>query len=139
AGLVAVNHGTIRNLAVEDADVDTSAGTVGLLVDFNSGAIENSWTSGAIAGASRVGGVVGDSTGSITDTYSTADVRSRSTEAGGVVAVALGGSDTERVYSTGNVTADTRNVGGVVGYGYSGTEVHDAISLNESVTGPQYA
>lgn len=139
AGLFAVNHGTIRNLAVEDADVDTSAGTVGLLVDFNSGAIENSWTSGAIAGASRVGGVVGDSTGSITDTYSTADVRSRSTEAGGVVGVAIEGSTTQRVYSTGNVTSDTRNVGGIIGYGYEGTGLHNAISLNESVTAPSYA
>src|SRR5699024_10609997 len=138
-GVFAVNEGTIRNLAVEDAEVDTAQGTIGLLADFNEGTIENSWTSGSITGQGRVGGVVGDSTGTITDTYSTADVRSRTTEAGGVVAVALGGSDTERVYSTGNVTADTRNVGGVVGYGYSGTEVHDAISLNESVTGPQYA
>lgn len=139
AGVFAVNEGTIRNVAVEDADIDTPQGTVGLLVDFNSGTVENSWTSGSITGQSRVGGVAGDSTGTITDTYSTADVRSRSTEAGGVVAVALGGSETERVYSSGNVTSDTRNVGGVVGYGYSGTDVHDAISLNESVTAPSYA
>lgn len=138
-GVFAVNEGTIRNLAVEHAEVDTAQGTIGLLADFNVGTIENSWTSGSITGQGRVGGVVGDSTGTITDTYSTADVRSRTTEAGGVVAVALGGSETERVYSTGNVTADTRNVGGVVGYGYSGTEVHDAISLNESVTAPSYA
>src|SRR5699024_4363091 len=80
AGLLAVNHGTIRNLAVEDADVDTSAGTVGLLVDFNSGAIENSWTSGAIAGASRGGGLVGGWSGSITDTLAPSDVRSLATE-----------------------------------------------------------
>lgn len=139
AGLFAVNEGTITNVAIEDADIDTAQGTVGLLVDYNSGTIENSWTSGSITGQSRVGGVVGDSIGTITDSYSTADVRSRSTEAGGVVAVALGGSETERVYSTGNVTSDTRNVGGVVGYGYSGTDVHDAISLNESVTAPSYA
>lgn len=139
AGVFAVNEGTIRNLAVEDADITTAQGTVGLLVDFNAGTVENSWTSGTVTGQGRVGGVVGDSTGTVTDTYSTADVRSRSTEAGGVVAVALGGSTTERVYSTGNVTSDTRNVGGVVGYGYSGTNVHDAISLNESVTAPSYA
>ena len=139
AGVFAVNEGTIRNLAVEDADIDSTQGTLGLLVDFNAGTVENSWTSGSIVGRSRVGGVVGDSTGTVTDTYSTADVRSRSTEAGGVVAVAMAGSETQRVYSTGNVTSDTRNVGGVVGYGYSGTEVHDAISLNESVTAPSYA
>ena len=139
AGVFAVNEGTIRNLSVEDADINTAQGTVGLLVDFNAGTVENSWTSGSIVGQSRVGGVVGDSTGTVTDSYSTADVRSRSTEAGGVVAVAMAGSDTQRVYSTGNVTSDTRNVGGVVGYGYSGTDVHDAISLNESVTAPSYA
>lgn len=139
AGVFAVNEGTIRNLSVEEADINTAQGTVGLLVDFNAGTVENSWTSGSIVGQSRVGGVVGDSTGTVTDSYSTADVRSRSTEAGGVVAVAMAGSDTQRVYSTGNVTSDTRNVGGVVGYGYSGTDVHDAISLNESVTAPSYA
>lgn len=139
AGVFAVNQGTIRNVAVEDADIETAQGTVGLLVDFNAGTIENSWTSGSITGQSRVGGVAGDSTGTITDSYSTADVRSRSTEAGGVVGVAMGGSETERVYSTGNITTATRNVGGVVGYGYNQTRIHDAISLNESVTAPSYA
>lgn len=139
AGLVATNAGTIRDLAVVDADIDSAQGTIGILADYNTGTIERSWTSGTITGQGRVGGLVGDSTGIVRDSYSTADVRSRSTEAGGVVAVALGGSTTERVYSTGNVTSDTRNVGGVVGYGYAGTVVEHVVSLNESVTAPSYA
>lgn len=139
AGLFAVNEGTISNLAVVDAQIDTTQGTVGLLVDYNKGTIENSWTSGSIVGQNRVGGISGESTGIIRDSYSTADVRARATESGGVVAVALGGSTTERVYSTGNVTADIRNTGGVVGYGYFGTVFENSISLNESVTAPSYA
>ena len=138
-GLFATNEGTIGNLAVTHADIDTTKGTIGILADYNTGTIENSWTSGSIVGKGRVGGLVGDSTGVVRDSYSTADVRSRSTEAGGVIAVALGGSTTENVYSTGNVTSDTRNVGGVVGYGYTGTTVRNVISLNESVTAPSYA
>ncbi|MPV36312.1 metallophosphoesterase [Georgenia subflava] len=138
-GLFATNEGTIRDLAVTDADIDTTKGTIGILADYNTGTIENSWSSGSIIGQGRVGGLVGDSTGVVRDSYSTADVRSRSTEAGGVVAVALAGSTTENVYSTGNVTSDTRNVGGVVGYGYTGTTVRNVLSLNESVTAPNYA
>ncbi|WP_154402119.1 metallophosphoesterase [Ornithinimicrobium cavernae] len=138
-GVFATNEGTIRNLAVTGAQIDTTKGTIGVLADYNTGTIENSWTSGSIIGRGRVGGLVGDSTGVVRNSYSTADVRSRTTEAGGVVAVALGGSITENVYSTGNVTSDTRNVGGVVGYGYTGTTVRNAISLNESVTAPSYA
>ncbi|MEE6296263.1 metallophosphoesterase [Georgenia wangjunii] len=139
AGLFATNAGTIRDLAVTGADIDSAQGTIGILADYSTGVIEGSWTSGSITGASRVGGVVGDSTGVVRDSYSTADVRSRATEAGGVVGVALAGSTTQRVYSTGNVTADTRNVGGVVGYGYTGTTVDHVVSLNESVTAPSYA
>lgn len=139
AGLFATNAGTIRNLAVTGADIDSAQGTIGILADYNTGTIEGSWTSGTITGKGRVGGLVGDSIGVVRDSYSTADVRSRTTEAGGVVGVALGGSTTERVYSSGNVTSDTRNVGGVVGYGYVGTVVVDVISLNESVTAPSYA
>ncbi len=139
AGLFATNAGAIRDLAVVDAQIDSPQGTIGILADYNTGTIERSWTSGTITGQGRVGGLVGDSVGVVRDSYSTADVRSRTTEAGGVVAVALGGSTTERVYSTGNVTSDTRNVGGVVGYGYTGTVVERVISLNESVTAPSYA
>lgn len=138
-GVFATNEGTIRNLAVVDAAIDTAQKTVGILVDYNTGTIESSWTSGTITGAGRVGGLVGDSLGTVRDSYSTADVRSVSTEAGGVVGVALGSSMTENVYSSGNVTSDARNVGGVVGYGYDGTTVQNVISLNGSVTAPSYA
>ncbi|WP_144276683.1 metallophosphoesterase [Parenemella sanctibonifatiensis] len=138
-GLFSSNGGTIRNLAVVDADIESSRGTAGILVDHNTGTVERSWTSGRIVGESRVGGLVGDNEGVVRDYYSTADVRSLNTEAGGVVAVALGGSLTERVYATGNVTSDVRNVGGVVGYGYNETEINDSLSLNKSVTAPQWA
>src|SRR5699024_6830645 len=87
AGLFANNAGTIRDLAVVDADIDAAQGTVGILADYNTGTVEGSWTSGSTTGQGRVGGVVGDSEGVVRDSYSTADVRSRSTEAGGVVAV----------------------------------------------------
>ncbi|OPG12350.1 hypothetical protein [Microbispora sp. GKU 823] len=73
------------------------------------------------------------------DAYSTANVHVRTTEAGGVIGVALAGSTTERVFSTGAVIADTRNDGGVAGYGYTGTTIRDSIALNPTVTAPSWA
>lgn len=138
AGLFSANDGTIKNLAVS-ADIDVDKETAGIVADVNNGTIERVWTSGRISAAGRVGGIVGDSFGVMQDVYSTADVRSRSTEAGGVAGLGMPGSVTQRAYSTGNVRSDTRNVGGVVGYGYDNTTIDSVISLNASVTAPSYA
>ncbi|QWF23315.1 metallophosphoesterase [Nocardioides sp. LMS-CY] len=137
-GLFADNYGTVRNLVVE-GEVETDRGTVGLVADQNHGLIERVRTAGSIAGATRVGGIVGDHYGTIRDSYSTAAVTTTGLYAGGVVAIAIGGSVTERVYATGTVKATGRNAGGVVSYGYENTRVGNVVSLNERVQAPSFA
>src|SRR5699024_1617258 len=133
AGLFGVNAGTIRNLAVTDAAIGDGPRRSGILADVNTGTIESSWTSGWISGSSRVGGIAGDSTGVIRDSYSLARVLSRATESGGVVGVARAGSTTERVYATGGVASVRNNAGGLVGYGYAGTTIQDSLALTPGV------
>ncbi|KDA05993.1 metallophosphoesterase [Microbacterium sp. CH12i] len=139
SGLFQTNEGTIHDLAVVDANITALIGTAGILADVNNGTIERSWTAGSISAPSRAGGLVGDSTGTVRDSYSTASVQVSGTESGGLIGVALAGSVTENVYAAGVVGADTRNTGGVVGYGYNETVIRNAMSLNIAVTAPSYA
>ncbi|GAA4204649.1 metallophosphoesterase [Microbispora amethystogenes] len=138
-GLFTQISGHVHDLAVLDAKVDTTAARAGILANSSTGAVERVWVSGSVTAGSRAGGLVGDSQGVVRDAYSTADVHVRTTEAGGVIGVALAGSTTERVFSTGAVTADSRNDGGVAGYGYTGTTIRDSIALNPTVTAPSWA
>jgi len=139
AGLFAENAGTIRDLAVTDADITGGPRIAGIIADVNSGTIESSWTSGTISGASRVGGIAGNSSGEIRDSYSLATVESAATETGGVAGVGLAGSATERVYATGSVTSTSNNAGGLIGYGYGGTTIQDSLALNPTVTASAFA
>lgn len=138
SGLFATNDGVIRNLSVTGA-VESNTSTAGILCDLNRGTMENCYVSGTITAPSRVGGLVGDSYGIVRNCYSTADVHSLGTEAGGVVGLGMEGSVTERCYATGNVTADSKNAGGIVGYGYTGTTVRNCIALNGKVDGNSYS
>ncbi|MCR1784135.1 metallophosphoesterase [Nocardioides carbamazepini] len=137
-GLFADNDGTVRNLSVV-GDVETERGTVGLVADVNHGLIEQVRTSGSITGSTRVGGVVGDHYGTIRDAYSTADVTTTGLYAGGVVAIATGGSISERLLSTGAVRAQGRNAGGLVSYGYENTVVSQSVSLNDIVQASSFS
>ncbi|SDU52306.1 metallophosphoesterase [Jiangella alkaliphila] len=138
-GLIGVNEGTVRDLAIVGADVATATARGGILADTNAGTVERVYTTGLVTAGSRAGGIVGDNAGVLRDAYSTARVQSYGTEAGGAVGVALAGSTTERVYAGGPVGASTRNTGGVAGYGYTGTVLRDSIALNPTVTAPDYA
>lgn len=138
AGLFADNYGTIRNLVVRN-EVTRTRGTLGLVADTNHGLIERVHTAGSIAGTTRVGGIVGDHYGTIRDSYSTANVSTTGLYAGGVVAIAIGESTSERIYSTGSVKATGRNAGGVVSYGYENTHVSQSVSLNKVVQGTSFA
>lgn len=138
-GLFAMSLGEIRDLGIVEADVVADGASVGLLANASHGTNERVFSTGSVEGQGRVGGLIGDLGGTLTDAYSTADVHTRGTEAGGVVGVALAGSKTSQVYASGDVTAGTRNIGGVVGYGYTGTVVDSVIALGDKVTAPSYA
>lgn len=138
-GLFAMSLGEIRDVGIVDAEVVADRASVGLLANASHGINERVFSTGTVEGQGRVGGLVGDLGGTLTDGYSTATVHTRTTEAGGAVGVALAGSETTRVYASGNVSAGTRNIGGVVGYAYTGTVIDSVIALGEKVSAPSYA
>ena len=114
AGLFGASYGTIRRVAVVDADV-TGKVVVGALVGLQRGLVESCYTSGSVTG-SHAGGLSGVSfNGKVRTSFSTARV------AGGVAAGGLVGNDKGRIltsYATGLVSgADDGMAGGISGNG----------------------
>ncbi|MTW84359.1 metallophosphoesterase [Virgibacillus dakarensis] len=132
-GLFRVNDGTIKNVAVLNADIKVDRNDVGILVDVNNGTIENSYTTGSITGRSNVGGLVGYSNGTVRNSYSTANVKATYKQSGGLIGITNRGSITENVYATGSVTSGASNSGGISGYSYNGTVIQNSAALNPSV------
>ncbi|UPK73149.1 metallophosphoesterase [Nocardioidaceae bacterium SCSIO 66511] len=133
--------GTIHDLALVGAAVDTAATNVGLLVDSSRGTIERVSTAGTIYGGSTVGGVVGYSYGELRNSHSSADVYAADgRQAGGIAGITGRGSVTEFTYATGHVEViEDANAGGISGYAYSGTTVRHNMALNSAVTATGYA
>jgi hypothetical protein len=109
---------------------------VGLFAGVNLGDIKNiGVTNIDIQGSDKVGGLVGNNTGSsnITNSYSTGNVTGEA-HVGGLFGFNDGG-DIMNSYSSGSLSGD-RNVGGLVGYNYNGANIMNSYSLG-SVTGNQ--
>ena len=70
--------GVLRNVAVLDVDIDRTGSpivnSVGGLVGSSRGAVERSYTTGAVTGFENVGGLVGDNRGVVTNSYSSVTV-----------------------------------------------------------------
>lgn len=141
ATLFHLNGGTIKNVAIVDADVtgETGAPQTGILVNTNNGIIERSYSTGKVIGDNTVGGLVGYSNHIVRNSFSTADVTARVSQAGGLIGITNTGSLTEDSYAAGTVKALKSNAGGITGYGYNGTVVKNTIALNPSVTAPTSA
>jgi len=108
--------GRITQLGVVNLDV-TATYRVGGVVGENDGTVSNSHSSGNVAGDDYIGGLVGyNRKGTVINSYSTSSVAG-SFSVGGVV----GGNDgtMSNSYSSGNVNGD-QYVGGVVGYNCRG-------------------
>ncbi|NGP44972.1 CehA/McbA family metallohydrolase [Bacillaceae bacterium SIJ1] len=133
AGLFRMNEGTIKNVAVIDAEVNAGRSDAGILADVNNGTIEQAYTTGTITGTSNVGGLVGYSNGVVRNSYSTANVKATSKQSGGLIGITNRGSITENVYATGSVTSGQSNSGGVSGYSYNNTVIKNSAALNPSV------
>lgn len=148
-GLFSLVTGSVHDLVLEGAQVDTTRGNIGSLVDRLEGSLERVSASGSVTAASTAGGVVGYSCGVVRDVRAEVTVSANAgRQAGGVLGIAggaaqcggTGGSLTERVLATGAVeVVDNANAGGVAGYSYTGTTVRNAIALNPTVTGTSYA
>jgi hypothetical protein len=105
--------GKVSQVGVEEVDITGYSG-VGGLVGENSGTVINSYSTGSVTGNDVVGGLVGDSNfGSVSNSYSTGNVTG-STYVGGLVGHNKGGN-VNNSYSTGSVTGDWDG-GGLVGW-----------------------
>ncbi|RKP55001.1 hypothetical protein D7Z26_07150 [Cohnella endophytica] len=109
-------NGSIRNMIVEDVNIDGGY-AVGGLVGLNFGTIANScYATGNVSGSDNyaVGGLVGINIGTISKSYATGDVSGSDTsEVGGLVGYNEG--TITNSYVTGSVSGDG-DVGGLVGY-----------------------
>ena len=105
---------TISDIGIMDAVVTTTSQTdyTGILVGFNSGVIENSYSTGSVTVVNAVGGLVGNNDGSINNSYSTGSVTGVN-DVGGLVGI--NDASINNSYSTGSVTASGDNAGGLVG------------------------
>ncbi|CAH1213365.1 hypothetical protein PAECIP111893_03676 [Paenibacillus plantiphilus] len=68
AGLFAASSGTIRNIGLEDASV-SGGSRVGGLVGSNSGTVSNAYVKGNVAGDEHVGGLIGLNSGAAAVMY----------------------------------------------------------------------
>ncbi len=116
-GLVAANFGLIAN-ACFSGNV-TGYDHVGGLVGSNlGGTLNTSYSSGSVSGETgeeargRIGGLAGNSTGTISNCYSTASATGNQYVGGLVGGISSG--TVENSYATGNVTGED-NLGGLVG------------------------
>ncbi|MDG5813885.1 GLUG motif-containing protein [Chitinispirillales bacterium ANBcel5] len=111
-----VENGVIRNVGLEDVDINGQATVGGLIGSAHPATIENTYTTGSVNGISGVGGLVGVSIGAtIRNSYSGSAVTGTGSTIGGLVGISANGSTIkDGSYSTGEVTG-SRHVGGLVG------------------------
>ena len=86
---------------------------LGGLVGENSGIITDSSASGAVSGGNMTGGLAGSNTGSIYDSHASGDV-SGAANVGGFVGSSTGGGTVKNCYSTGDVSGEN-NTGSFAG------------------------
>ncbi len=109
----------VRNLRVVDVNIVGSDSYVGGLAGESLGSITTSSSTGAVKGRNGVGGLVGGNGGEMSRCYSTSAAASATGWwVGGLVGIHSGSIATS--YSAGRVSA-TNSVGGLVGYGNAGT------------------
>ena len=122
--------GTVKNVVMEGVQITSNqiyGGSIGGVVGYSWGTIENCSVSGSVSGTMYVGGVVGvQRDGSITGCSSSATVKG-TLNVGGVAGQTSFGATLTACYATGNVIieiAPTQNIsgGGLVGF-------NDGISL----------
>ena len=122
--------GTVKNVVMEGVQITSNqiyGGSIGGVVGYSWGTIENCSVSGSVSGTVYVGGVVGVQIGgSITGCSSSATVKGM-VDVGGVAGQTIFGATLTACYATGNVIIEidrTENIsgGGLVGF-------NDGISL----------
>lgn len=107
------------------ADVSIKGGSfVGSLAGAHTrSAIAACYSSGTVQGISRVGGLAGNTAGTMTNCFSTAQVRATGNDAGGLVGCTAGGSITN-CFSTGAVSGKGASAGGLAGSKTKGAAIN---------------
>ena len=116
--------GTVKNVVMEGVQITSNqiyGGSIGGVVGYSWGTIENCSVSGSVSGTVYVGGVVGAQiSGSITGCSSSATVKG-TVDVGGVAGQTNSNATMTACYATGNVTLEIASqnnidVGGAVGF-----------------------
>ena len=108
-----LDNGEIKNLGLEDSGVWCYRDS-GSLVGQSSGKITNCYSTGYVIGHAEIGGLVGTNIGSVSNCFSDANVRGDNI-VGGLIGDNFG--VVSECYSTGNVMGNW-HVGGLVGGGW---------------------
>ncbi len=135
-----VHFATIKDLKVLDADITTSAGTVGVLVgSLEVSDVENVTVSGTIKGTGQgttlFGGLLGRQAGGLVmNCASYVDIELVGRFVGGLVGQMTAQAEIEQSYYKGNITTDGPNednrwIGGIVGQFGGGAMVTDTYAM----------
>ena len=110
--------GTVKNVVMEGVQITSNqiyGGSIGGVVGYSWGTIENCSVSGSVSGTVYVGGVVGAQIGgSITGCSSSATVKG-TTDVGGVAGQTNSGATMTACYATGNVTIEINPAKNIAG------------------------
>ncbi|WNL29919.1 GLUG motif-containing protein [Aliarcobacter cryaerophilus] len=106
----------IKNIGLENININGNYSVGGLVGYQNSGKIENSYASGTVSGDNHVGGLVGFNSGTISNSYASGTVSSKSDNVGGLVGFNFG--TISNSYASGTVSGNSQ-VGGLVGLNYA--------------------
>ena len=125
------NQATIKDLGVVDANVTGDSYTGILVGKAENSQISNVYTSGTVtSNGSQIGGLTGELKNSTaTNVYSTADVNGN-TNVGGLIGDS-GGSIVEKAFATGKVTATEGQVGGLIGAMENGGTVKNSYATGD--------
>ena len=128
------SNAEVRNLALINVNI-TGYDRVGGLVGQNSGTIRASYATGVVSGRDQVGGLVGENLyGTIRASYATANVTSGNDAGGGLVGWNNNRSIIIASYATGMVSASGDGAGGLVGWNTASSTISASYATG-SVTG----
>ncbi len=122
-GLFGKNSGTIKNLSVDINEI-IGVTTTGGIVGYNSGTVDNCFTSGNIRAAGNydynyMGGIVGDNYKTVTNCYSDCKISGKADVIGGIVSYAHGEGISNCVFYGSLELEDCNYAGGIIGKIYS--------------------
>jgi len=130
-GLFGTISGSVSNLGIIDQNIMGNWETGGLAGRLSSsGVVTKVYTTGTITGLmAETGGLVGyDDGGTISKSYSGADVNGGTYHSsGGLIGLNIGGT-VSNSYSTGDVVATGQGTGGLIGLGQNGSIVLNSFS-----------